>query len=215
MERSTSFAKESAARLSGVILAGGTSSRFGSDKSQMEFAGKRVLERLLELFQQFPFQTLALITGRGKGGGWPKGVRVLPDDQEGLGPIGGITTALRRLSGDIFVAACDMPLVSVPFLEWMLGHYDPRADAVIPRHSKGIEPLLGIYEKSFLPALEREINSGRYALYQILKKGRVRYVDVPTDFSVKREFANVNTPEDYSRVKTLLCSIPNRPMVKI
>jgi len=215
MERSTNFARESAAKLSGVILAGGTSSRFGSDKSQMKLAGKKVLERLLEVFQQFPFQRLVLITSQGKGGDWPKGVIVLPDDQEGLGPIGGITTALRRLPGDILVAACDMPLVSVPFIEWLLGHYDPGVDAVIPRHSKGIEPLLGIYEKSFLPALEKEIGSNRYALHRILKKGRVRYVDVPTDFSVKREFANVNTPEDYSRVETLLCSIPNRHMTKI
>ena len=195
---------QSANKLSGVILAGGKSSRFGRDKSRMELAGKRVLERLAEILRQFPFQHLAVVSAPGKVASWPDGLVAVADDQEGLGPIGGITTALRRLPGGILVTACDMPFISAPMIEWLLGHYDPEAGAVIPRHAGGIEPLFGIYGKSLLPELEEAIRFGRYALHFVLEEARVRFVEVPEQFSVERDFANINTPEDYERVVKLL-----------
>jgi len=189
----------SAAQLSGVILAGGKSSRFGADKSQMEFSGRRVVDRLLEVLRQFPFQSLAIILGRISPLSWPREILLLPDDQEGLGPIGGITTALKHLPGGILVVACDMPLISAPLVAWLLSRYDPRADAVIPRHSQGIEPLFGIYEKGFLPALQEAIRRGQYGLRFLAEEAKVSLVDVPENFSVEREFVNINTPEDYER----------------
>jgi len=195
--------KEAATHLSGIILAGGKSSRFGKDKSRLELAGRRVVEKLLEVLRQFPFQRLAVVTARGKAESWPEGIEILPDDQEGLGPIGGITTALRHLPGGVLVAACDMPLISAPLVEWLLDQYDPQADAVIPRHPGGIEPLFSIYEKNFLPALEQAIRTGRYALHFLFAAAKVRFVDVPEKFSAAREFANINTPEDYERIVKL------------
>ena len=196
--------KEAATHLSGIILAGGKSSRFGKDKSRLELAGRRVLERLLQVLGQFPFQRLAVVTARGKAESCPEGIEILLDDQGGLGPIGGITTALRHLPGGVLVAACDMPLISAPLVEWLLGQYDPQADAVIPRHPGGIEPLFSIYEKNFLPVLEGAIRSSRYALHFSLEEAKVRFVDVPERFSAAREFANINTPEDYERIRKLV-----------
>jgi len=211
MEPSGSSAKQAAAHLSGVILAGGKGSRFGRDKSRMELAGKRVLGHLGEVLRRFPFERLALITASGKGEGAPEDFVTLTDDQEGLGPIGGITTALRRLPGGILVTACDMPLVSVPVIEWLLSEYDPRAGAIIPRHSAGIEPLVGIYGKGLLPRLEEAIRSGRYALHFVLEDSQVRFVKVPERFSAEREFANINTREDYERVLKLMGSLRPGP----
>lgn len=60
--------KEAATHLSGIILAGGKSSRFGKDKSRLELAGRRVPEKLLEVLGQFPFQRLAVVTAaKGQG----------------------------------------------------------------------------------------------------------------------------------------------------
>ncbi|MBI3058195.1 MAG: NTP transferase domain-containing protein [Deltaproteobacteria bacterium] len=64
--------KEAATHLSGIILAGGKSSRFGKDKSRLELAGRRVPEKLLEVLGQFPFQRLAVVTARGKAESWPE-----------------------------------------------------------------------------------------------------------------------------------------------
>ena len=191
--------KESASHLSAVVLAGGKSSRFGRDKAEMEFSGQRVLDGLMEILGEFPFQKLAVVSARGQERDWPEPILALQDDQEDLGPMGGIAAALRHLPGGILVTACDMPLVSGALIEWLLGNYDAHADAVIPRHHGGIEPLLGIYEKSFLLPLDEAIQAGRYALHFILEEANVRFVDVPEPFQA--EFANVNTPEDYKRIQ--------------
>ncbi len=82
------------------------------------------------------------------------------DDQEDLGPMGGIVTVLRHLPGEILVTDCDMALVSGALIEWLLGYYDAHVDTVIPRHQGGIEPLFGIYEKSFLSPLEEANTRG-------------------------------------------------------
>lgn len=196
--------KQSAANLSGVILAGGRSTRFGRDKARLEISGKTVMERLAEILSEFPFQNLAVVTATGRGDDWPGGVRVLLDDQEGLGPIGGIATALRHLPAGILAIACDMPCVSGSMVEWLLGHYDAHADAVVPRHANGIEPLFAIYQKSFLPALEEAISRQSYALHPLFDQAKVRYVDAPERFSPECEFANINTPADYERVSKLI-----------
>jgi molybdopterin-guanine dinucleotide biosynthesis protein A len=170
----------------------------------MVLSGQRVLPRILNVLRQFPFQRVAVITARGKEKDWPESIVTIRDDQEGLGPIGGITTALRHLPGGILLTACDMPFVSGELIAWLLDHYDPHVDAVIPRHPAGIEPLFGIYEKNFLPALEKAIRSDCYGLHVVLEGAKVRFVDVPDKFSAEREFANINTLEDYERVLKLM-----------
>lgn len=204
MRPSSNSAKENARHLSGVILAGGKSTRFGKDKSRLEISGKRVIDHLVEILGAFPFQSLAIVTAQGKGRDWPKDVPALFDDQEGLGPLGGIATALRHLAAGILVTACDMPCLSVPTVEWLLSHYDEAADAVVPRHPNGIEPLFSIYTRSFLPTIEQAIRDRHYALHSILAQARVRFADVPDHFSPEREFANINTHKDYERVSKLI-----------
>ena len=194
--------KDPAAHLSSVVLAGGKSSRFGRDKAEMEFSGQRVLNRLMETLREFPFQKIAVVCAQNQQGDWPEFVMVLKDDQEGLGPIEGIATSLRHLPGGVLVTACDMPLVSRELIQWLLDNYDGHADAVIARHQGGIEPLLGIYEQSFLPAMEEAIMAGRYALHFLLEEANVCFVDAPDRF--RHEFANVNTPKDYNWIKNMM-----------
>ncbi len=203
-ENSVKATADIAAQLSGVILAGGKSSRFGTDKTRMELSGRRVLDHLLGVFRDFPFRQLVIVTAKGKEEDWPEGASILSDDQEGLGPIGGITTALRHLRTAILVTACDMPFISPSVIAWLLDQYDADADAIIPRHTQGIESLFAIYQTSALPTLEAEIQRGHYALHLALDRVRARFVDVPSRFSFEREFSNINTPEDYADAVKLI-----------
>jgi molybdopterin-guanine dinucleotide biosynthesis protein A len=164
----------------------------------MEFGGKKVLDRLLEILGRFPFQELAVVAHAGQSLDIPPGVKRLSDEQEGLGPIGGVATALRRLPGALLVTACDMPLVSVDVVDWLLGEFDGRADAVVPRRGGAMEPLLAIYAKSLLPELDEAITRRRYALHSLLESCKVKFVDVPDRYC--EDFANINTPEDYKRL---------------
>jgi molybdenum cofactor guanylyltransferase len=193
-----------AANLSAIILAGGKSTRFGRDKTRMEIGGTRVVARLAEVVANFPFRSFAVVTAKDSGGQWPAGFQIITDDREGLGPIGAIATALRRLPSGVFAIACDMPFASVAMVEWFLQHYDGEADAIVPRHARGIEPLFAIYQKSLLPRLDEAIDAGHLSLHAALHGGGIRFVDVPDRFSVAREFANINTREEYERAQKLL-----------
>lgn len=203
MMRYASSAREAASRLSAVVLAGGKSSRFGQEKAEMELSGQRVLTGLIRTLRSFPFQSVAVVRSGGKAGDLPDQVEILEDDQEGLGPLGGILTALKHLVGGVLVTACDMPLVSGALIEWLLGRYDAGAEAVIPRHAGRMEPFPGIYARGMIPMMDEAARSGRFALYQLLEEVRVRFVEVPERFSVELEFANVNTPEDFRRISAL------------
>lgn len=195
--------KQAAAKLSGIILAGGKSQRFGRDKARMEVGGEKVVGKIVRVLDEFPFRQLAVVTAPGRTGDWPREATVLQDDREGLGPIGGITTALRHLSSGILVVACDMPFVTASMVDWLLDHYDASAAAIVPRHGKDIEPLFAIYEQSFLAAAEAAIDAGQYALHRALEGAALRLIDIPGHFSMEREFANINTPEDYERARKI------------
>jgi molybdopterin-guanine dinucleotide biosynthesis protein A len=157
--------------MTGVVLAGGRSSRFGADKFPV--FRDRTLAVLRQCFDEI------LIAGRD-----------LPDDLPGLGPLGGIVTALRRRQA-IFVVACDMPFLDADFIRLMAGKL-PGHDAV----AVAGEPLHAAYAQSALPAAERQIAAGDYSARRWLEKLRTHYV---TEFP-ERVFFNVNTPADLAQV---------------
>ena len=192
-----------AKRLSAVILTGGRSPLFGADAVGAEFARERLIERLAWTLAEFPFDRFALVAPPGKAGVEPDGVAILADDEQGVGPIAGIVTALRRLPDGIFVAASNMPFVSAEIVEWLLGHDAPEAAAVIPRHRGGIEPFFAIYNKSALAHVERAL-ADRDSLAGELEKAAVRYVEVPERFSTLYDFTRVHTPQEYERALEVL-----------
>jgi molybdopterin-guanine dinucleotide biosynthesis protein A len=85
-----------------------------------------------------------------------------------------------------------------------LSHYENDLDAVIPRSRRGVEPLLGIYQKNFLPVIMGALDNGCYALHRVFDRGRVCFVDVPQVFEDRHELANINTPEEYRQVERWL-----------
>lgn len=187
-----------AKRLSAVILTGGPSPLFGPDATRAEFARERLIERLAWTLAEFPFERFALVAPPGKAGVEPDGVAVLADDDQGVGPVAGIVTALRRLPGGIFVVAGNMPFVSAEMVEWLLANDDPEAGGIIPRHRGGIEPFFAIYNKRVLPHVERAL-ADRDSLAGELEKSKVRYVELPEQFSASYDFTRVHTPQEYER----------------
>ncbi len=99
----------------GVVLAGGRSSRMGRDKALIPYAGRTLLERALDILEP-QVQELLVIGDPMKYG--HVGPFVVADDIPGVGPLGGIVTAMRYASHDrLLVLACDMPHVTAGLSE--------------------------------------------------------------------------------------------------
>ena len=122
------------------------------------------------------------------------------DAVEGQGPLAGILSGLRAARNEIgLVAACDMPQLNLDFLAELIETSD-RYEVVVPRTSKGLEPLLAVYKKSVIPRIEKLLASSERSVLALFDLCRTKYVDIGDAVWLK----NLNTPEDYARYLRLL-----------
>ena len=177
-----------------VILAGGRSSRMGTDKALLSIKNKNFIETLCQSFSFFEEKMIA----RGDLD-MPDPItwKVIPDCYPYHGPIGGLHAALKHcLSEAVFVTACDTPLIDKAIYDRLREEMDEETDAVIVVTEDGkYHPLCGIYKKSGEKIMEEQILSGNNRMMQVLRKIRTKYVDINA-----KEYGlyNINTPEQYN-----------------
>jgi molybdopterin-guanine dinucleotide biosynthesis protein A len=141
------------------ILAGGKSSRMGRDKALLDFGGTPLILRIASLAQP--------LTGAPAIVGPPDryanlNLRVIPDDAAGIGPLGGIATALRdsREPWNL-ILGCDLPLLTSEWLAYLIDRaLVSAADAIVPQSAAGAEPLCAMYRKSCEANVAKSIARG-------------------------------------------------------
>jgi molybdenum cofactor guanylyltransferase len=183
--------------LVGVVLAGGSSSRFGADKALVELDGEPLVRRALRTLAAACAEVVLADAGRA----------LVPDaesvpDGPGRGPAAGILGAAASRPGRaLLVLACDLPRVGPALLE-RLARAD--GDWVVPRLEGQLEPLCALYRPRALQALAAQVGRGEHALHRLAGADLVvRYLDAAAiaDLGDPRAiFANVNTPADLRRL---------------
>ncbi|WP_225911612.1 molybdenum cofactor guanylyltransferase [Desulfuromonas versatilis] len=188
-------------QVTGVILAGGKSSRMGRDKATLEVEGVALFERVLGVFQRI-FSDI-LIAGERPDLARP-GVCCHPDIYPGSA-LGGLYTGLFEADSDwIFVAPCDLPFPDPNLIKALLRLRDGY-DVVLPRTGQGLDPLFACYRKSCLEPMRRLLDNRRYRIFDFYDQVRVRYVDeheLPEGW--RQALLNVNTPEEFQDLEDLL-----------
>lgn len=180
----------------GVVLAGGQSSRMGRDKALIEVDGMTLLERSIDLLRPHCREVLVMADPSRYE---PLHAQVIPDDAPGNGPLGAIVTALRKARyGRLVVVACDLPHLSdrlIIRLKDLLDHGD---DAVVPRHEGHVEPLAATYHRHALEPFERCLRHGNLRMTDALACIRTHYFDVTPgrDGWSADLFRNLNSPAD-------------------
>lgn len=183
--------------IAGVILAGGKSTRYGTNKAFAEVHGTKLIERVVQTMEPL-FERLLLVTNTPHEYSYLE-LPMAEDIIKGLGPIGGIHTGLETISDQAgFFVACDMPYLNENLLRHMVTLKED-FDAVIPRVGRMVEPLHALYTKQCLPAIRESIDLRAYQAMRFFQKIRVRYVDEEELRSIDpqlRFFFNINKPED-------------------
>ncbi len=193
---------------SAAILAGGRARRLeGHDKSALVVDGVRFLDRQIAALRPLVADIL-LVGYRGQ---IPETCTAVEDRMPGAGPLGAIISALTATRADrLLVLATDLPFVTTPFLEWLLG-VDERALAVVPVTEDGWQPLCAVYDRRALPVLSEAFDSGERSVRTAVSALEPTLVGAaalaPYD-TEGRLLANVNTPADLARWK-VTCG-PNR-----
>ena len=187
--------------ITAAILAGGQSRRMGTDKAALEIGGMSLLERTARA--ALGCELSVLIAGRARPAEWPLDAVLFAEDAlPGLGPLGGLATALRQAETSVLALACDLPLLTADALRWLLTCREQAGPhGLVSVNGSQREPLFSIYHLSVLPLIESRLAEGRRSLHGLIEAGEFTFVQTP-DW-VAAQLVNVNTEEEWGRVGKL------------
>jgi len=197
----------------GVVLAGGRSRRYGSDKAFADLGGVSLVQRAVRTLRPLAARVVVVANDLDRHSAEEQTVR--PDLVSGIGPLGGLHTAVAWAAEEgmrgAVVLATDMPFVPTPLLEDLVGALEPGA-AVVPasRGPRGFEPLCGAYDVGCLPAIEASIENGDRAVISFFPAVDLRIVELARVSSYgdpDTMFFNVNRLEDHVRADALLAAL--------
>lgn len=196
----------------GYVLAGGASSRFGTDKALAEFQGQTMLARTAKLVASV-VSKVKIVSPAPK---LADDFETIPDKWPGEGPLGGILTALLNLqrnaseNASALIVSCDMPFLSAEWLRFMAERaLQSDAEAVVPKSAQGWEPLCACWRTSAVEMILPLFDAGTRKVTDALN---VLHVEVLDEKDWKRFdtngrlFWNMNTIEDYEEARRALAA---------
>ena len=190
--------------ITAVILAGGQSSRMGTDKAMLEIEGKPLIRHVYDILAAL-FPSPLLITNSPERYSFlncPTAADLYP----GEGSLAGIHAALTHAPTDlVFLVACDMPYVSPDVIRFLCSLSDG-FDAVVARSPDGMEPLHAIYRSRCLPVIEQMLRQGKKRIKDALDRVNTRYVtwdELAGLPGAEQTFLNLNTPDEFARFSRL------------
>jgi len=193
---------------SGIILAGGNSTRLSEDKLSLRLNGRLIIENTLALFRQL-FDNTILSVARGKRVGLAD-CDVVQDEYPGS--LGGIYSGLRAATTPVaFVAACDMPFINPAVVHYQAS-FAHDYDVVIPRTPAGLEPLHAFYSKNCLEPIRAQLQNGRFVIREFFDRVRVKEIGPEQIAGLDTDglcFFNINTVEDLRKAEQITqCMAP-------
>ncbi|MGH7389330.1 MAG: molybdenum cofactor guanylyltransferase [Candidatus Rokuibacteriota bacterium] len=197
-------------KITGVIQAGGMSTRMGGDpKALMDLGGRRIIERVIDALDG-AVDDLLVVTNTPDAYAF-LGLPMVGDVFPGGGSLGGIYSGLRAASGEAaFTVACDMPFLKTAVVRLVVARA-AEGDVVIPRVGGQYETMHAAYGKRCLPHMEERLREGRLKIVGFFD--RVRVVEIG-EAEVARHgdpalvFMNVNTPEELARARAVAAGTP-------
>lgn len=181
-------------KVTGVVLAGGKSSRMGTDKGLLVVDGKRIVERAIEAMKAEVDDIIIISNGNNYD---YLGYKVYEDIEKNCGPMGGIFTALSYSATDRnFVVSCDMPFLSRELVGFIIENSED-CEIAIPQNGDKLEPLCAVYNKSCLEQFEVLLERKELKLQASLQYFKVKLIPIPENIFGKDCFENVNTVIEY------------------
>ncbi|KPL59202.1 hypothetical protein AM506_13330 [Rossellomorea vietnamensis] len=187
-------------KIAGVIVAGGQSRRFGSDKAFSLYKGKPFFQHSLQAVSSFADEMIIVTSSRlfSRFEALPN-VHVVEDVDEfkGCGPLAGIYTVMSAYQAEWYaVLPVDVPLVTSSLVNRLVSKVDERYDAIVPVIGGKLQPLLALYRESVRETIYEQLVNEDYKMGNILKSLSVLYL-TEEEVAEKEAFHNINTKQDY------------------
>jgi molybdopterin-guanine dinucleotide biosynthesis protein A len=192
--------KPQAHELTGILLAGGMSTRMGKEKGMLKVGSQPLYRYPMDVLEKM-CQEILISTCRPTQ--FPESYPMVCDQYPGIGPMGGLCTCLDR-SSTLWnvILSCDLPLVSTALISYLLDQTQGY-DIVVPYMEEGKpEPLCAIYSRETIGIFKELIAHRTYAIHQALSMARTRFVAIDENLSFFRPdlFLNINRREDLRKI---------------
>ncbi|MCD4685588.1 MAG: molybdenum cofactor guanylyltransferase [Anaerolineae bacterium] len=197
-----------------AILAGGKSSRMGTNKSFVPLLGRPMIAHIIDRVRRLEPAAIILNTNH-PADYRPFGLPMFTDVLPGKGALGGIYTALHHSTHPYtLVVACDMPFINPDLLRYMLTlreEKDGPYDVIIPRVNDHPQGLHAVYSKACLEPIRAQLDADRLKVIGFHDAVRVRYLDPPEHAPLDPQglsFLNINTPDELRSIQDKYADAP-------
>lgn len=187
----------------GAILAGGKSTRMGTEKALLLLEGIPLIQHVARTLTSI-FRDVAIIGGDRKKFDFLK-LPMIPDVFEGSGPLGGIHAALSHSQPrSIFVLSCDTPFIPSQLVTYVLA-FEHSAPTRIVSVDGEPQPLCGLYNPSCLSVMELDLRRGKYSVVKTLQEIEHSIIPITPDlpFYTPHMLRNLNRPKDYHSLSAI------------
>ena len=195
--------------ITSIILAGGKSSRLGSEKALEQISGKSLVELTIDCLSPIS-QAIIVATSQELINPFKAAqlkAKVILDLYPGKGALGGVCTGLA--SADTYyslIVGCDMPFLNRDLLLYLINSA-PGFDAVAPEINGMIEPLHAIYSEDCLMPIRQLLDQGELSVSKLFSLVKTKYVSQGKidEFDPEHlSFFNINTQDDLKRAKSII-----------
>ena len=186
------------------VLAGGKSSRMGSDKAFLRLGEETLLSRALKLAGAVASEVC--IVGDAKK--FAVFGQVVEDVYRERGPLGGIHAALSGSTTELnLMFAVDLPFVTQKLVQYLLSRaLESGAMVTVPRAGPGFQPLCAVYRRGFTEVAEQSLLEGKNKIDSLFARVETCVIEenelLRAGFS-EQMFRNLNTPEELEKAKEL------------
>ena len=179
--------------VTGIILAGGLSSRMGNDKGVIQLDEQKMVEKVISILS--PIVDRIIVSANNSNYEQFK-FPVIKDKYGRIGPLGGMISCLEEsTTDDNLILSCDTPRINTSSLNSLL-KFSNEFEVVVPYHHGHFEPLAAYYNKGSLGYLIGQMKVGEYKLHNILKGLDFKAVTFPESEETLNEFFNINSKSD-------------------
>ncbi len=189
--------------VSGIILAGGQSSRMGQDKGLLVLHGKPLVQHIIDALKPITSNIIIIANSDDyKKFGYP----VYNDIIKEKGPVGGIYTALSNSSSlNNIILSCDTPFISTDFLRFLVSK-SKKSLVTVPSFNNKIHPLIGVYKKTAICVFKKALEDGdpynfNLKLMRVNEHLNCHIVNVDEKQFNEQLFFNINTPNDFKQAQ--------------
>ena len=193
-----------------IILAGGKSSRMGTNKALLQLNGKTVIEGIVEKLENI-VDDIIIVTNTFEDYAFLH-LPMVEDKRKNMGPLAGIEAGLAATKTERnLIVACDMPFISVELGQYLLS-YLGEYQAAVPEISGQLHPLFAAYRKDVNEAVTQSLQENQLRIRHFLHHIHVKIVKKEQLQSLELEneelhFFNMNNPDEYRKASNVFKDI--------